>query len=115
MIQIPLGFLNPVTVVITNGAQESAAIVTSGMSLCGIQFPAAFTGTTVTFEACDTFAGTYLPLKSLIGGTALTYTIAQGTYQAIDPKDFAGVQFLKIKSGSAEGAARSIICSMKGV
>lgn len=101
-------------VAIANGATESDAIAQQGFALCGILFPAAFTGTTVTFEACDTVGGTYVPVKSSTSGTPLSYTVAQATYQAIDPKDFHGINFLKIKSGASEGAARSLICSLKG-
>ncbi len=109
------GILNPgLSVVIANTAQESEAINCGGMTLVGIMLPAAFTGTALTFEVSSTLAGTYVALKSTTSGTALSYTVAQGTYCAIDPKDFHGVQFLKIKSGSAEGAARTLICSLKG-
>lgn len=101
-------------VVIANGQQESGAQDCGGLSLCGILIPAAFTGTAITFEMAATLTGTYVPVKSTISGTALSYTVAQGAYYAIDPKDFSGVQFLKIKSGSAEGAARTLILSLKG-
>ncbi len=109
------GNFNPgLSVVIASGQQESAAISCAGFVLCGILLPAAFTGTTLTFEASSSFAGTYVPVKNTTSGTALSYTVAQGTYAALDPKDFQGISFLKIKSGSAEGAARTLICSLKG-
>jgi hypothetical protein len=109
------GSFNPaLSVAIANGQQSSAPISCGGLALCGIKLPAAFTGTTVTFEMCDTVGGTYVPVKSTTSGTALSYTVAQGTYCAIDPKDFQGIAFLKIKSGSAEGGARTLICSLKG-
>lgn len=107
------GLLNPAqSVAIANTAQLSAAIPCGGMALVGIKFPAAFTGTTVTFEMCDTLAGTYVPVYNSAG--PVSYTIAQGRYYAIDPKDFYGINFLKIKSGSAEAAGRTLICSLKG-
>ncbi len=110
------GNFNPFqSVAIANGAQLSAAINTGGLALCGIILPAAFTGTTITFEVSDALAGTYVPLKSTTSGSALSYTVAQATYCAIDPKDFQGVQFLKIKSGSAEGGARTLKLSLKGL
>lgn len=109
------GSLNPgLDVVIANTAQESAAIDCGGFALCGIFLPAAFTGTALTFEAATAIDGTYLPVKSTASGTALSYTVAQGTYCAVDPRDFQGIRFLKIKSGSAEGAARTLTCSLKG-
>lgn len=109
------GNFNPaVQAVIANGQQESGALSLNGLALVGIFIPAAFTGTALTFTVCDTLAGTYVPLKSTISGTALSYTVAVSGFYAIDPKDFQGVQYLKIKSGSAEGAARTLICALKG-
>lgn len=100
--------------IISSGLQESAALDCGGMVLSGIILPTAFTSTALTFEVSSTLAGTYVPLKSTISGTALSYTVAQATYCAIDPKDFQGVRFLKIKSGSAEAADRILILSLKG-
>jgi hypothetical protein len=106
-------FFNPAQEVdIANGQQESAALNCGGIVLVGILFPAAFTGTAVTFEVSNKIDGTYVPLYNSAG--LVSYTIAQGRFYAIDPKDFYGVNFLKIKSGSAEGAARALICSLKG-
>lgn len=99
---------------IANTAQESSVISLMGFCLTGIYFPAVFSGTALTFEACDTLGGTYLPLKSTTSGSALSYTVGQGNFSAIDPKDFHGVNFLKLKSGSAEGADRTLICALKG-
>lgn len=110
------GSTNPsATILIANGAQESAVISCGGMSLVGIILPAAFTGTALTFLASDAVDGTYVPVRVTTSGTALSYTVAQGTYVAIDPKDFYGVQFLKIRSGSAEAAQRTLICTLKGL
>lgn len=109
------GLFNPgVVATIASGQQESSAIVCGGMALCGILFPAAFTGTALTFEVSDAIDGTFVPLKSTTSGSALSYTVAQGTYAAIDPKDFQGVQFLKVKSGTSEGALRTLKLSLKG-
>lgn len=108
------GQLNPnLSVTIANGQTVSALITTGGFSLCGILLPAAFTGTTLTFLVCNTAGGTFQPLYNSAG--AVSYTVAASRYIAIDPKDFAGVAFLKIVSGSAEGALRTLVCSMKGL
>ena len=112
-VQVPVGSLVQASVSIANGQQESAEIVTNGMSLCGILTPAALTGTALTFEASDVAGGTYLPVYNSSG--QVSYTVAANRYVAIDPKDFQGIQFLKIKSGSAEGAARTLLCSLKGI
>lgn len=99
--------------IIANTATETNAIATSGLSLVGILMPAAFTGTALTFEACATVDGTYVPVYNSAG--AVSYTVAASQYIAIDPKDFYGIMFLKIKSGSTEAAARTLVCSMKGI
>lgn len=111
--QVALGSLVFNSAVIANGQQESGAISTAGLSLCGILMPATFTGTALTFEACATASGTFLPVYNAAG--ALSYTVAASRFIAIDPKDFQGIQFLKIKSGSSEGGVRTLVCSMKGI
>jgi len=101
------------SVAIASSATKSAVINQNGLSLVGIYLPTAFTGVALTFEACDTVDGTFLPVKKA-DGNSLSYTVAQGTYVAIDPKDFAGISFLKIVSGTAEGAARTLKIALKG-
>lgn len=99
---------------IANGQTASAAISMSGLSLVGIQLPAAFTGTTITFTG--SFDGvTYQVVKATTSGTSLSYTVAQGTYVAIDPLPFYGLAFIKLVSGSAEGGARSFSVALKGL
>lgn len=110
------GYMNAgVELAIANSAQSSSAIDLKGFTLVGILLPAAFTGTAITFEVSNAIGGTYVALKSTTSGTALSYTVAQGTYAAIDPKDFYGVRFLKVKSGSAEGGARTLSLALKGL
>ncbi len=107
-------FAPAVPVVIGNGAQASAAINCGGFVLCGIKLPAAFTGSTLTFQVCDTVDGTYQDLYNAVNDL-VSMDVAAGRWYAIDPAFFSGVQFLKIKSGSAEGAARTIVCQLRGV
>jgi len=92
---------------------ESQAIDTKGFALVGFFTPAALTGTTLTFEACQTVGGTYLPVYDSTN-TQVSITVATGKYYALDPKNFQGIRFLKIKSGSTELAARVINLSLKG-
>lgn len=108
------GQLNPaLSSSIANGATKSGIINLNGFTLCGILLPAAFTGTALTFEA--SVDGTnFFTLKTTTSGTSLSYTVAQGNFYAIDPKDFYGVNWLKIVSGSAEGGARTLKLAVKG-
>lgn len=92
---------------------ESDVIPLKGFSLVGIKTPDALTGTALTFLACDTEDGTFLPLIATTG-SALSITVTTDKYYAVDPLQFHGVGFLKIVSGSAEAAARTLICSLKG-
>lgn len=98
---------------IANAATTSAAIPLAGFSLVGIQFPTTFTGTTVTFTMASAIDGTYVPVYNASG--AVSITIAQARYYAIDPANFQGIQFLKIVSGSSEGGARTLNLSLKGM
>lgn len=109
----PFGMLQRYDATIANGATSSEAMDLRGLALVGVQFPATFTGTTVTFTMSDSFAGTYVPVYNSAG--AISYTIAQARYYAIDPKDFHGIRFLKIVSGSAEGGARTVKLSFKSL
>lgn len=98
---------------ILSGQTKSVAMDLGGLTLVGILLRA-FTGTALTFEVCDTIDGAFVPLKSTTSGSALSYTVAQNTYAAIDPKDFQGVNFLKLVSGGAEAADRTPVLMLKG-
>lgn len=108
------GSLEPaVPITIANGQTDSSAIPTGGFTLCGLFLPAAFTGASISFLASSDGV-TYVPVRSTTSGTLLSYTVTVSTYLSIDPKDFQGIAFLKIKSASAEGGARSLVASLKG-
>lgn len=108
------GNLNPaVPCSIASGQTVSAGVNLNGFTLCGVFLPAAFTGTALSFEA-SADGVTYVAVKSTTSGTSLSYTVAQGTYVAIDPKDFQGIQYLKLVSGTMEGAGRSLSLAVKG-
>ena len=106
--------MNTPTAAIANGQTVSAAVTLKGFSLVGILLPATFTGTTLTFQVSFD-CSTYVVLKSTTSGSSLSYTVAQNTYAAIDPVPFYGVNCLKIVSGSAEGGARTLTLSVKGI
>lgn len=107
------GILNQAqSVAIANGTTTTDVIPTGGFVPVGIELPAAFTGTTVTFTVASSATGTFQPLYNSAG--AVSYTVAQGRYIAIDPKDFYGVAFFKIVSGSSEGAARAFTVALRG-
>lgn len=110
---VPVGQVVFPTATIPISTTTSNAISTSGMSLVGCQLPATMTSTAISFTVATTLTGTYQELDNSSG--KVTYTIASGKFIAINPVDFYGVQFFKIVSGSSEGAARALVCTMKGI
>lgn len=108
------GQLNPsIPVTIGSGQTTSSIINCGGATLCGILFPPAFTGTEITFEASVDGTNFY-PVHNTYAGTPLQYIVDQGTYCAIAPEDFYGINFLKIVSGSSEAALRTLYAAVKG-
>lgn len=99
---------------IASSGTTTPAIATQGLSLVGIQLPATFTGTTITFQG-SVDGTTYQVIKSTTSGTSLSYTVAQATYVAIDPTPFYGLKYIKLVSGSTEGGARSFSVALKGL
>ena len=108
-------FLPGVSVAIASGDQSSAVVSLKGFVPVGVQTPAALTGTALTFEVCNSTGSSCVPLKVTTSGTALSYTVTTSSYYAFDPVPFNGVQFLKLKSGTAEGANRVLLLSLKGL
>lgn len=100
--------ITAVDVVIASGQTTSgAANLSHGSTLVAIAMPAAFTGTTLTFTGCDTESGTYKALYD-DAGNAITVTCAASRYIVLDAANFAGVPYLKVVSGSSEGAERTL-------
>jgi hypothetical protein len=95
------------TITVATSTTVSAAVDLHGCALVGIQLPATFTGTALTFQAATTLTGTYQAVYGT-GGSAVSYTVAQGRFIALDPATLRGIRFLKVVSGSAEGANRDI-------
>lgn len=102
------------TVTISSGGTTSAEIDMRLWTLCGIHLPAAFTGAALTFSVATASGGTFDIMKD---GTGASYskTIAQGQYLPLNPADFAGVGFLKIISGSTEGADRVLTLAVRQI
>lgn len=107
------GQMNPaLATTIANGQTKSAVVNLNGFTLVGILLPAAFTGTALTFEA-SIDGSNFFPVKKS-DGNSVSYTVAQGTFVAVDPKDFYGVQYLKVVSGTSEAGARTLNLAVKG-
>ncbi len=94
------------TVTIENGGTTSGTIDLQGRGLVMVILPASFTGTAITFQASPDNS-TFYDLYNT-ANTQLSMTVTQGRAYMIDPGDLVGVRYLKLKSGSAEGAERTI-------
>lgn len=103
-----------IPVVIASGATASAAVDIVGLSVCGFSLPAAFTGTAITFQ-------TQIPQTTLwqvlydSTNTAVGATVAQGRNYSLNPANFAAWRYVKIVSGSAEGADRTIYLACRQI
>ena len=87
---------------------NSLGVATDGMLLCGIQFPAAMTGSSVTFDfSMDN--STFVDVKET-DGTDVTYTISVGDMVRVDPSGwaFASNGYLRVTSNGNEAADRSL-------
>ena len=85
---------------------DSLGVATEGMLLCSIQFPAAMTGSAVTFDfSMDN--STFVDVKET-DGTDVTYTISVGDMVRVDPSGwaFASNGYVRVTSNGSEAADR---------
>jgi hypothetical protein len=93
-------------VTIANGAQSSSVADLLGFTLCAVETPSAFTGTAITFEVSNDNS-TFVPVHKE-DGNAYSITVSTSRATIVDIQKFRGFRYLKIKSGSAEGGARTV-------
>ena len=87
---------------------NSLGVQAEGMLLCGIQFPAAMTGSSVTFDfAMDN--STWVDVKET-DGTDVSYTVSVGDIVRVDPSGwaFASNGYIRVTSDGNEAADRSL-------
>tara|TARA_R100000655_G_scaffold14862_1_gene33293 strand:- start:7099 stop:7431 length:333 start_codon:yes stop_codon:yes gene_type:complete len=88
---------------------NSLGVKTEGMLLCGVQFPAAMTGSAITFDfSMDN--STFIDVKET-DGSDVSYTVSAGDVVRVDPSGwaFASNGFLRVTSNGNEAADRKII------
>ena len=88
---------------------NSLGVEAEGMLLCGIQFPAAMTGTAITFDfAMDN--STWADVLET-DGSAVSYTVSAGDVVRVDPSGwgFASNGYIRLTSNGTEAADRAII------
>tara|TARA_R100000278_G_scaffold68606_1_gene54459 strand:- start:551 stop:880 length:330 start_codon:yes stop_codon:yes gene_type:complete len=89
-------------------ASNSSGVETEGLLLCGIKFPAAMTGSNITFDhSLDN--STWADVKET-DGTDVTYTVSAGDLIRLDPSGwaFASNGYIRITSDGTEAADRTI-------
>ena len=94
---------------ISADASNSLGVKTDGMLLCGVQFPAAMTGTAITFDfALDN--STWADVVET-DGSAVSYTVSAGDVVRVDPSGwgFASNGYIRVTSNGTEAADRSIV------
>lgn len=96
---------------IANGATTSDAVQGGDVTGYGLQLPAAFTGTTISFTVSADGGTTYQALYD-ITNTLVSMTVAQGRSYDL-PVELTSWKSWKIVSGSSEGAARTLWISGK--
>ena len=88
---------------------NSLGVSADGMLLCGIQFPAAMTGSSITFDfALDN--STWADVVET-DGSAVSYTVSAGDVVRVDPSGwaFASNGYIRVTSNGSEAADRKII------
>ena len=88
---------------------NSLGVQTEGMLLCGVQFPAAMTGTAITFDfSMDN--STFVDVKET-DGTDVSYSVSAGDVLRVDPSGwaFASNGFIRVTSNGNEAAHRKLI------
>lgn len=103
---------------IASGAALSDGVELGPYVLCAVRMPAAFTGTTITFQS-RTHTTAWANLVDT-DGAEIEYTIAVGTFMTVDPADFAGCRWLRIRSDASgdqttEGDDRTIVIVVRTV
>lgn len=97
------------SVTVASGQQLSESVSTDGMLLTGILLPATVTGTALTFDfSLDN--STFIDVVET-DGTEVSYTVTAGDVVRVDPSGwaFASSGYIKVDTGSAEGADREIV------
>ena len=83
-------------------SQTSGAVDLGGSVLAGIRTPVGLVSTSVSFQSAERSTGTYSALMTSTGGSLAITVSTEAQQMALNPADFAGVQHLKVVTGSTE-------------
>lgn len=93
---------------IANGQTTSGEVDTRGLHVIGIQFPAAFTGASISLQRATNSGGTFAAVRDINNAGAFTVPATAGAYVPLDPVVTLGLQYVKIVSASQEGDQRLV-------
>lgn len=104
---------------ITSGTAITDAIQLDGQTPAAIQTPAALTGTQFSFDCAVSTTGTFAPLYNT-DGTEFLVDVGTSRHIWLDPRVFAGVRSIKIRSGTVgtptnEAATRTIVLIVRDI
>jgi glucose dehydrogenase len=102
------------TATIAASGTTSDAVDCTRNQFVGFYTPASLTGTAITFTASNDNS-TYVTVLEVGGAATYSVTAAASRYIPLDPRVFAGAQYVKLVSGSTEASARSITCVLRPV
>lgn len=108
---------------ILSGAALSETLQLDGRALVGIFMPAAWTAASLTFQASldgTTWANYYIRVDNTTLSELTITTPAASVFVAVDPTLFAGVTYLRIRSGTSgtpvnQGADRVLTTILRDV
>jgi len=114
-----VNMLDTLPAAIANGASLTDALDLGGLRLFGVVMPAAWTAANLTFQTSYDGGATWADVYD-VNGNELTATAAASRFIALDPANFAAVQRIKVRSGTAatpvaQGAARSLTLVLRAV
>jgi hypothetical protein len=88
---------------IANGESLSAALQLNGLMGEAIIMPGTWTAAGLSFAACETEGGTYLPLADALG-VEITLVVAASTRVVLPLGLLRGHNFIKLRSGTSAAA-----------
>lgn len=95
-----------VTIANNGTVSDALSLGSVGHTVVGLITPGTLTGTAFTFQA-SADGTTYVAVYDKTGA-AYSVTVSTSRYILLPPADFAGIQYLKVVSGSTETGERVI-------
>ena len=102
-------------VVIDNGETVSGEVDLEDYTAVAVMMPAAFTGTAITFQASDVSGGTFYEVTDGAGAAVSVVVSNEEIISITEAKKeaLAPLRFIKLVSGSTEGAERTLKLLLK--